>query len=86
VTKGVIAGFPDGTFKPENNITRQEFAVLGVRVLGKEAEASKITQSFIFANDESKVASWAMGAMTIAVRPKVQILKWDNPLGQGDIC
>jgi peptide/nickel transport system substrate-binding protein len=86
VTKGVIAGFPDGTFKPENNITRQELAVLGVRVLGKEAEASKITQSFIFANDESKVASWAMGAMTIAVRPKVQILKWDNPLGQGDIC
>jgi len=28
MTKGVIAGFPDGTFKPENNMTRQGLAVL----------------------------------------------------------
>jgi hypothetical protein len=27
VTKGIIAGFPDGTFKPENDIIRQELAV-----------------------------------------------------------
>jgi len=75
---GYIKGYPDGTFGPAKNITRQELAVLGVKVLGKEAEASKITQSFIFANDENEVASWAMGAMTIAVRPKVQLLKWDD--------
>lgn len=52
-------------------------------VLGKEAEASKINHAFIFTNDESKIASWAMGAMTIVVRPKVQILKCDNPLSHG---
>jgi len=78
VKAGYIKGYADGTFKPANSITRQELAVLGVRVLGKEKEANSITQGFIFANDEDQVAKWAVGAMTIAVRPKVQLLKWDN--------
>jgi len=78
VKAGYIKGYPDGTFKPENSITRQELAVLGVRVLGKEKEANAITESFVFANDEDQIGSWAVGAMTIAVRPRVQLLKWDQ--------
>ncbi len=39
VKAGYIKGYTDGTFKPANSITRQELAVLGVRVLGKEKEA-----------------------------------------------
>lgn len=75
---GYILGYPDGTFGPARNITREELAVLGVRVLGKEREANAITESFVFANDEPKISKWAVGAMTIAVRPKVQLLKWDD--------
>jgi peptide/nickel transport system substrate-binding protein len=75
---GYIKGYPDGTFGPDKNITRQELAVLGVRVVGKEKEASGIKESICFANDEDKIASWAVGAMTIAVRPKIQLLSWDN--------
>ncbi len=75
---GYIKGYPDGTFGPDKNITRQELAVLGVRALGKEAEANGIKQSFVFANDEDMIASWATGAMTIAVRPKIGLLKWDD--------
>lgn len=34
VAEGVITGFPDGSFRPANNITRGEVSVLLVRLLG----------------------------------------------------
>ncbi len=37
-TLGVISGYEDGTFRPDNNITRAEFTVLVVRALAMENE------------------------------------------------
>ena len=34
--KGVIIGYPDGTFQPDNNVTRAEFAAMVIRALGQE--------------------------------------------------
>lgn len=34
--KGVIIGYPDGTFKPDANVTRAEFASMAIRALGQE--------------------------------------------------
>lgn len=34
--KGVIVGYPDGTFKPDDNVTRAEFACMAIRALGQE--------------------------------------------------
>lgn len=34
--KGVIVGYPDGTFKPDDNVTRAEFASMAIRALGQE--------------------------------------------------
>lgn len=34
--KGVIVGYPDGTFKPDANVTRAEFASMAIRALGQE--------------------------------------------------
>lgn len=34
--KGVIVGYPDGTFKPDSNVTRAEFASMAIRALGQE--------------------------------------------------
>ena len=34
--KGVIVGYPDGTFKPDANVTRAEFAAMSIRALGQE--------------------------------------------------
>ena len=34
--KGVIIGYPDGTFKPDENVTRAEFAAMAIRALGQE--------------------------------------------------
>ena len=77
---GYIEGYPDGTFGPGKNITRQELAVLGVRVIGKESQALNLNktleQPMAMANDEQQVATWAYGAVTIAYSPKVQMMNY----------
>ena len=42
VRRGVIGGYPDGTFKPNNNITRAEFAVFLVRAFNLELQQEKV--------------------------------------------
>ena len=42
-TLGIIEGFPDGTFKPENSLTRAEFSTLLIRTKG---EIGGISESF----------------------------------------
>lgn len=34
--KGVVVGYPDGTFKPDNNVTRAEFASMAIWALGQQ--------------------------------------------------
>jgi len=34
--EGVIVGYPDGTFKPDDNVTRAEFASMAIKALGQE--------------------------------------------------
>ncbi len=34
--QGVIVGYPDGTFKPDDNVTRAEFASMAIKALGQE--------------------------------------------------
>ena len=75
---GYVSGIGAGKYDPEAAIKRQDLAVLLTRVLGKTAEASKILEPVCFANDEDKIGKYAIGAMTIAVRPRVQLLTWDS--------
>jgi len=85
VKAGYIKGYADGTFKPANSITRQELAVLGVRVLGKEAEANAWKgEPIVWANDWKKIGSWAVGAVTLAYRPDIQILTYHTKEGTVD--
>lgn len=39
---GAISGYADGTFKPNNNITRAEFATALVKALGLEVKSGKV--------------------------------------------
>lgn len=34
--KGVIIGYPDGTFQPDDNVTRAEFASMAIKALGQQ--------------------------------------------------
>jgi peptide/nickel transport system substrate-binding protein len=78
VKAGYIKGIGGGKFAPASQIKRQDMAVLLVRVIGKEAEANTIKEPIAMANDEDKIGTYAIGAVTIAVRPRVQLLTWDK--------
>ncbi len=42
VASGAISGYPDGTFKPDNDITRAEFATVLVKALGLGQKTGKV--------------------------------------------
>lgn len=53
---GYISGYPDGTFRPNKAITRQEAAVLIATLLGLEYEDEGAIKSF---NDYQSIDNWA---------------------------
>lgn len=53
--KGVIIGYPDGTFQPDANVTRAEFAAMAIRALGQEH--TKVVQPVHFTDINSE--HWA---------------------------
>ena len=64
---GVISGYEDGTFKPDNNITRAEVATMVVAALNRsaDAEGAKGTTKFDDMNVDAK--AWATGFVNIGV-------------------
>ncbi len=54
---GVISGYPDGTFRPDNIVTRAEMATLIVAALGLEEYATSTTSRY----PDMSAASWAQG-------------------------
>ena len=46
--QGVIVGYPDGTFKPDDNVTRAEFASMAIKAL--KQEHTKIAQPVTFSD------------------------------------
>ncbi|MCM1339208.1 MAG: S-layer homology domain-containing protein [Muribaculaceae bacterium] len=46
--QGVIVGYPDGTFKPDDFVTRAEFAAMAIRALGQQH--TKVAQPVHFAD------------------------------------
>jgi len=70
-TAGIVLGNPDGTFKPNNLITRQEMAAMMIRAAtsaGKDiylpSSAASYLQSY---TDRSKVGSWAQTDVAKAI-------------------
>lgn len=73
VNEGMIKGYADSTYKPENTITIQEFVSILYRyakaAAGKEASLDKFT-------DKTEVAAWAKEAIAWAV--EMGIVEGDN--------
>lgn len=53
--QGVIVGYPDGTFKPDDNVTRAEFAAMAIRALNQHH--TKVVQPVNFT--DVTVDHWA---------------------------
>lgn len=69
VDLGLIKGYEDGTFKPEGEITRAEFAAIVVRLLGQEAQAEGAKAATQFTDVPAD--HWAAGYVNIAVQAGV---------------
>ncbi|REK75002.1 asparaginase domain-containing protein [Paenibacillus paeoniae] len=59
VKLGIISGYPDGTFRPDGNISRTEMVVMIGRAMGLNAATGAATE---FADDAS-IPVWAKGAV-----------------------
>lgn len=78
---GFMKGYPDGTFKPDKEITRSELAILLGLVKGISEEVSKKTKLVLFAQDEASIPTWAAGWVSLGVKPENQYLNFRNELG-----
>lgn len=61
VSNGIVTGFPDNTFKPNDIISRQDIAVILDRVLQQEGEYEEETANSF--NDSTDVQSYAKQAV-----------------------
>jgi len=64
VALNLFKGYEDGSFKPEGDITRAEFAAIVVRTLGQEAQATGAAGTTKFIDVPS--THWASGYVNIA--------------------
>lgn len=65
VEAGIVSGYPDGTFKPNNKITRQEMASMIMRAVDSRGVASKpVTLTF---TDKNKIGKVFVDAVQRAV-------------------
>ncbi len=68
---GLVGGYPDGSFKPNANITRQELAAMVTRGLayqGKDVKLSAAEVEAILArfSDAAKISPWARNVAAVA--------------------
>ncbi|MFD0681642.1 MULTISPECIES: beta-alanine-activating enzyme beta-propeller domain-containing protein [unclassified Paenibacillus] len=55
VNKGIVSGYPDGTFKPDRSVSRAEFAVLLMNALKPPGKGAALTFE-----DKDTIGSWAV--------------------------
>ena len=70
--KGLINGYTDGTFKPDNSITREEMAAVISRALSQSGITSELTDAEVNAklavfNDANQIGDWAKASMAQAI-------------------
>lgn len=63
VKDGIVKGYPDGSFKPNQTVTRAEFAVMLMNALKPQDEGVALTFT-----DATEIGDWAHQAITQAVQ------------------
>jgi len=71
-SNALINGYPDGSFKPDASITREEMAAIISRALGQSGITSVLSDAEVNAklaafNDADQIAEWAKASMAQAI-------------------
>ena len=68
-SKRVFEGYEDGSFKPDNSVSRIEAITAAVRLMGlrDKAESTAEMQTKLNFKDADKVPSWAVGYVAVAL-------------------
>ena len=64
VKRGIVRGFEDGTFRPDQPVTREELAVMLWRYAGSPA----VADAALPFGDAAKASEWALDALRWAVK------------------
>lgn len=67
VEKGIVSGYPDGTFKPNNPITRQEAAKIIVKASGIDETLVDAKGALFGIKDAGEIAEWANAFVATAL-------------------
>lgn len=79
-SKGVVSGYPDGSFKPNDNISRAEFLSILINILGLNVDVSCVTEY------------WADGVINqakekgIVIESEYSNFEPDKPITRREIC
>lgn len=76
---GVIAGYADGTFRPEQSVTREELATILYSYADKTLGVGSVLWVFPLAyNDTDDISSWAVNAVTWTVNQGLMSQRYNN--------
>lgn len=82
---GLVYGYEDGTFRPNNQITRQELAALVIRAsefagFGEELTAEEQAEILGAFTDGGAVSAWASEDVAVAIKNQIVFGMGDNTL------
>lgn len=83
VAMGIITGYDDGSLGLGDNLTREQFATIAIRLLDKENEADKYKNETMF--KDVKKGSWSAGYINLAAKEELIVGTGDgnfNPQGK----
>ena len=68
VYAGIVKGYGNSAFKPNDPVTREELANILVNALGKQDEAGASMGAKTGFKDDARISSWARGFVVVAVK------------------
>lgn len=85
VSLGLLKGYDDGTFRPNDTITRAEFAAVITRAIGLEEIAASTSSVEIFTDMSTNgAAHWASGYVRVAYDKKIILGMGDGTFAPDD--
>ncbi|MDD3878771.1 MAG: S-layer homology domain-containing protein [Syntrophomonas sp.] len=81
--EGIISGYPDGSFRAGNAISRQEMACIFYRLQKDSSQYLSVVSGFI---DQDTIAPWAVSAVKLAVAGKLMQGYEDGSFRAGQPC